>query len=113
MKLLDVILEKTEARTKEDFLFKMKQLFPYRNGCLYDFGNQENFTKNSTVNVHCKKHNVDFPALVEYLLKGRIGPNGCSECKKDINPGMMPSFVLEIKQWKGIFNQPKNGNNAY
>lgn len=62
---------------------KMKQFFPYGKGCRYDFGNQENFTKNSTVNVHCKKHNVDFPALVEYLLKGRTGPNGCGECKKD------------------------------
>lgn len=83
MKLLDIILERTESRSKEQFLNDMKQLFPYRNGCLYDFGNQEVFTKNSTVNVHCKKHNVDFPALVEYLLKGRIGPNGCEGCKKD------------------------------
>ena len=83
MKLIDIISERTESRTKENFLLLMKQLFPYRNGSLYDFGNQENFTKNSTVNVHCKKHNVDFPALVEYLLKGRIGPNGCGECKKD------------------------------
>jgi very-short-patch-repair endonuclease len=83
MKLLDILLERTESRLKEDFLMKMKQFFPYGKGCRYDFGNQENFTKNSTVNVHCKRHNVDFPALVEYLLKGRTGPNGCGECKKD------------------------------
>jgi very-short-patch-repair endonuclease len=113
MKLFDIITEKTEARTKENFLLIMKQLFPYRNGCLYDFGNQENFTKNSTVNVHCKKHNVDFPALVEYLLKGRIGPNGCSECKKDDSQNNTKStkndFYSKVKEiWKD-----ENGNPLY
>ena len=83
MKLLDIILERTESRSKEQFLNDMKNLFPYRNGCLYDFGNQEVFTKNSTVNVQCKKHGVNFPTKVEYLLKGRIGPNGCEGCKKE------------------------------
>jgi hypothetical protein len=122
MKLFDIILEdenllplseKTEARSKEDFLLKMKQLFPYGKGCRYDFGNQENFTKNSTVNVHCKKHNVDFPALVEYLLKGRIGPNGCSECKKDDSQNNIKStkndFYSKVKEiWKD-----ENGNPLY
>ena len=83
MKLIEIISERTEARSKEQFLNDMKQLFPYGKGCLYDFGNQEVFTKNSTVNVHCKKHEVNFPTKVEYLLKGRIGPNGCEGCKKD------------------------------
>jgi len=113
MKLLDIILERTESRTKEDFLLKMKELFPYRNGSLYDFGNQENFTKNSTVNVHCKKHNVDFPALVEYLLKGRTGPNGCGECKKDDSQSNVKStkndFYSKVKDiWKD-----ENGNPLY
>ena len=113
MKLLDIISERTESRTKEDFLLKMKELFPYRNGSLYDFGNQENFTKNSTVNVHCKKHNVDFPALVEYLLKGRTGPNGCGECKKDDSQSNVKStkndFYSKVKDiWKD-----ENGNPLY
>jgi very-short-patch-repair endonuclease len=113
MKLLDIISERTESRTKENFLLLMKQLFPYRNGSLYDFGNQENFTKNSTVNVHCKKHNVDFPALVEYLLKGRTGPNGCSECKKDDSQNNTKStkndFYSKVKEiWKD-----ENGNPLY
>jgi very-short-patch-repair endonuclease len=113
MKLLDIISERTESRTKENFLLLMKQLFPYRNGSLYDFGNQENFTKNSTVNVHCKKHNVDFPALVEYLLKGRTGPNGCSECKKDDSQNNTKStkndFYSKVKDiWKD-----ENGNPLY
>jgi very-short-patch-repair endonuclease len=91
----------------------MKELFPYRNGSLYDFGNQENFTKNSTVNVHCKKHNVDFPALVEYLLKGRTGPNGCGECKKDDSQSNVKStkndFYSKVKDiWKD-----ENGNPLY
>jgi len=113
MKLLDIISEKTESRTKEDFLLKMKQLFPYRNGCLYDFGNQEVFTKNSTVNVHCKKHGVNFPVKVEYLLKGRTGPNGCGECKKDDSQSNVKStkndFYSKVKEiWKD-----ENGNPLY
>jgi len=111
MKLLDIILERTESRSKEQFLNDMKNLFPYRNGSLYDFGNQENFTKNSTVNVHCKKHNVDFPALVEYLLKGRTGPNGCGECKKDDSQSNVKStkndFYSKVKEiWKDENGDP-------
>jgi len=113
MKLFDIIFEKTESRTKEDFLLRMKQFFPYGKGCLYDFGNQEVFTKNSTVDVHCKKHGVNFPVKVEYLLKGRTGPNGCGECKNDIEnkntSSMVNNFYTKAKEiWKD-----ENGNPLY
>ena len=91
MKLLDIILEDENPSlnegynvvTKEDFLNNMKQLFPYKGGCLYDFPNLEDFRKQSTVNAHCNKHNIDFPVKVEYLTKGGIGSEGCVGCKKD------------------------------
>jgi len=113
MKLFDIISERTESRSKEQFLNDMKNLFPYGKGCLYDFGNQENFTKNSTVDVHCKKHDVNFPVKVEYLLKGRIGPNGCDGCKKDLEnnntSSMVNKFYTKAKEiWKD-----ENGNPLY
>ena len=53
MKLIDIILEDENPSldegynvvTKEDFLNNMKQLFPYKGGCLYDFPNLEDLTK--------------------------------------------------------------------
>ena len=91
MKLLDILFEDENPSlnegynvvTKEDFLNNMKQLFPYKGGCLYDFPNLEDFRKQSTVNAHCNKHNIDFPVKVEYLTKGGIGSEGCVGCKKD------------------------------
>ena len=91
MKLLDIILEDENPSldegynvvTKEDFLNNMKQLFPYKGGCLYDFPNLEDFRKIATVNAHCNKHNIDFPVKVENISKGNIGSEGCVGCKKD------------------------------
>jgi very-short-patch-repair endonuclease len=82
MKLLDIILE-AKGRTKEEFLKTMKELFPYGKDCLYDFGDQEKFSKRSEVNVYCKKHNVNFPAVVDTLTGGNIGKDGCDACKKE------------------------------
>ena len=113
MKLFDIIFERTESKSKEDFLLKMKQFFPYGKSCRYDFGNQEKFTKESTVDVYCKKHGVNFQAKVEYLLKGRIGPNGCEGCKKDLEnkntSSMVNDFYTKAKEiWKD-----ENGNPSY
>ena len=91
MKLLDIILkdenpsldEGYNVVTKEGFLNNMKELFPYKGGCLYDFPNLEDFRKIATVNAHCNKHNIDFPVKVDNLRKGNIGSQGCVECKKD------------------------------
>ena len=91
MKLLDIILEDENSSlgegynvvTKEGFLNNMKELFPYKGGCLYDFPNLEDFRKIATVNAHCNKHNIDFPVKVDNLRKGDIGSQGCVECKKD------------------------------
>jgi len=102
MNLFDIIFERTESRSKEDFLLKMKQFFPYGKSCRYDFGNQEKFTKESTVDVYCKKHGVNFSAKVEYLLKGRIGPNGCDGCKEDFKNKDTSSLM------GGFYNKAKN-----
>ena len=91
MKLIDIILEDENPSldegynvvTKEGFLNNMKELFPYKGGCLYDFPNLEDFRRVSTVNAHCNKHNIDFPVKVDNLRKGDIGSQGCAECKKD------------------------------
>jgi hypothetical protein len=91
MKLLDIILEDENTSldegynvvTKEGFLNNMKELFPYKGGCLYDFPNLEDFRKIATVNAHCKKHKIDFPVKVDNLRKGDIGSQGCTGCKKD------------------------------
>ena len=91
MKLLDIILEDENSSlgegynvvTKEGFLNKIKELFPYKGGCLYDFPNLEDFRKIATVNAHCNKHNIDFPVKVENISKGNIGSEGCVGCKKD------------------------------
>lgn len=91
MKLIDIILEDENPSldegynvvTKEGFLNNMKELFPYKGGCLYDFPNLEDFRKIATVNAHCNKHNIDFPVKVDNLRKGDIGSQGCVECKKD------------------------------
>jgi hypothetical protein len=91
MKLLDIILEDENTSlgegnnvvTKDDFLNKIKGLFPYKGGCLYDFPNLGDFRKIATVNAHCNKHNIDFPVKVENISKGNIGSEGCVECKKD------------------------------
>ena len=91
MKLLDIILENENSSlgegynvvTKDDFLNKIKELFPYKGGCLYDFPNLEDFRKIATVNAHCNKHNIDFPVKVENISKGNIGSEGCVGCKKD------------------------------
>ena len=91
MKLLDIILEDENPSldegynvvTKEGFLNNMKELFPYKGGCLYDFPNLEDFRKIATVNAHCNKHNIDFPVKVENISKGNIGSEGCVGCKKD------------------------------
>jgi hypothetical protein len=58
MKLLDIILEDENSSlgegynvvTKESFLNNMKEIFPYKGGCLYDFPNLEDFRKIATVN---------------------------------------------------------------
>lgn len=113
MKLFDIISEKTESRTKEDFLLKMKELFPYGKGCRYDFGNQEVFTKNSTVNVQCKKHGINFPTKVEYLLKGRIGPNGCEKCKKDNTEKQGKSTKSDFYNVAKNIWKDENGNPMY
>ena len=91
MKLIDIILEDENPSldegynvvTKEGFLNNMKELFPYKGGCLYDFPNLEDFRKIATVNAHCNKHNIDFPVKVENISKGNIGSEGCVGCKKD------------------------------
>ena len=91
MKLFDIILEDENSSlgegynvvTKDDFLNKIKELFPYKGGCLYDFPNLEDFRKIATVNAHCNKHNIDFPVKVDNLRKGDIGSQGCVGCKKD------------------------------
>ena len=91
MKLIDIILEDENPSldegynvvTKEGFLNNMKELFPYKGGCLYDFPNLEDFRKIATVNAHCNKHNIDFPVKVDNLRKGDIGSQGCVGCKKD------------------------------
>jgi len=91
MKLLDIILKEENSSldevnilvTKEGFLNKIKELFPYKGGCLYDFPNLEDFRKIATVNAHCNKHNIDFPVKVENISKGNIGSEGCVGCKKD------------------------------
>ena len=119
MKLLDIIFEEEDlseqqaAQTKEEFLNNMKELFPYRGGCRYTFPNQESFPKRLMINLHCKKHNVDFPTIVENLTKGFIGKNGCSQCKEEFKN----NFKLSIKNdfydsareiWTG-----KTGNPLY
>ena len=63
MKLLDIILKEENSSldevnilvTKEGFLNKIKELFPYKGGCLYDFPNLEDFRKIATVNAEIAK----------------------------------------------------------
>jgi very-short-patch-repair endonuclease len=119
MKLLDIIFEEEDlseqpaGKTKEEFLKDMKEKFPYRGGCRYTFPNQESFPKRSMINLHCKKHNVDFPTIVENLTKGIIGKNGCSQCKlefsNDNKSSIKNGFYDSAKEiWKD-----KNGNPLY
>lgn len=121
MKLLDIILEDENTSlgegynsvTKEGFLNKIKELFPYKGGCLYDFPNLEDFRKIATVNAHCNKHNIDFPVKVENISKGNIGSEGCVGCKKDRILNKRNSEINNFYNKAEEIWKDENGNPLY
>jgi len=121
MKLLDIILEDENSSldegnnviTKEGFLNKIKELFPYKGGCLYDLPNLEDFRRISTVNAHCNKHNIDFPVKVDNLRKGDIGSQGCTGCKEDKILNKRNSEVNNYYSKAEEIWKDENGNPLY
>jgi hypothetical protein len=121
MKLLDIILKEENSSldevnilvTKEGFLNNMKELFPYKGGCLYDFPNLEDFRRIATVNAHCNKHKIDFPVKVDNLRKGDIGSQGCTGCKKDKILNKRNSEVNNYYSKAEEIWKDENGNPLY
>lgn len=112
MKLLNnIINEKIEQMTRDRFLLLMKEKFPYGKGTRFDFGDQEDFRDRVIVNVHCKKHGVDFTAKPENLKRGTLGADGCPGCKQDIidarSKGNKSSFYDKaMEMWKDVNGKP-------